>query len=77
MLEGLVRTARDSPAIRGVSGRDKAATVMREHGPLSAPRCLKAPAIFGLHGIYRLLAAALKVPAAGRQQRRRRAVRRP
>ena len=62
VVEGLVRTRGQTPSeIRGLPGRDKAAQAIADGVPLSAKRYLKTPAIFGFHGIYRLLARTLGI----------------
>jgi len=66
MVEGLVRTCADSDEIRGLPGRDKASAAIRDRVPLSAARYLKAPSVYGFHGVYRLLAQTLGVEAEGR-----------
>lgn len=66
MVEGLVRTCADSDEIRGLPGRDKASAAIRDRVPLSAASYLKAPSVYGFHGVYRLLARTLDVEQGGR-----------
>jgi hypothetical protein len=62
VVEGLVRTRGRTPKdIRGLPGREKAARAIADGVPLSAKRYLKAPSVFGFHGIYRLLARTLGI----------------
>lgn len=65
LVEGLVRSARGGE-LRGVPGSLKAARAFREGVPLSAPRYLKTPTVFGIHGIYRILSRDLDVEQGGR-----------
>lgn len=60
VVEGLVRTEGESRT-RGLPGSDKARSITRRGGHLSARTYLKAPATFGFHGVYRLLASELDV----------------
>ncbi len=60
MVEGLVRCC-DSSELTGLPGRDKASTAIRSGLRLSAKRYLKAPKVFGFHGVYRRLAEALDI----------------
>lgn len=66
LVEGLVRTASGTDQVLGVPGREKVASTIRAQVPLSASRYLKAPAVYGFHGVYRLLSQTLGVEAAGR-----------
>lgn len=61
MVEGLVRNFRDGEDVRGLPGRDKATTAIRQNVPLSAKTYLKTASVFGFHGVYRLLARTLDV----------------
>ena len=53
MVEGLVRTIKEDALLRGLPGRDKAARAIRDQVPLSAPRYLKTPSVFGGSGAFR------------------------
>lgn len=68
VVEGLVRatSTSESDSLRGLPGRDKANSAIREGVPLSAIRYLKTPTVFGFHGIYRALARSLDIELAGR-----------
>ena len=61
MVEGLVRSFVESEDIKGLPGRDKAKGAIRDGVPLQASRYLKAPTVFGFHGVYRVLAEALDI----------------
>ncbi len=61
LVEGLVRSSESKEETRGLPGSQKAAKAKDEKVPLAAKRNLKSPAIFGFHGIYRLLARTLGV----------------
>lgn len=65
LVEGLVRGTESGKTI-GLPGSLKAAKAIADGVPLSAQRYLKTPAIFGFHGIYRLLARTLGIEQAGR-----------
>ena len=62
VVEGLVQSGSD---YRGMPGSRKAEAAIRVGG-LSAKRYLKSPSVFGLHGVYRVLARALLLDEAGR-----------
>jgi hypothetical protein len=65
LVEGLVREA--SPEARvGLPGSQKADRALRDRVPLSAKRYLKAPSVFGFHGVYRLLCRTLGIEDDGR-----------
>lgn len=66
VVEGLVRGIKGDERISGVPGRDKVGRAIDEKVPLSARRYLKTPAVFGFHGVYRLLARTLDVESYGR-----------
>lgn len=68
VVEGLVRAtpASDGDSLRGLPGRDKAASAKKDGLHLSATRYLKTPSVFGFHGIYRALARSLDIELAGR-----------
>jgi len=66
VVEGLVRKLTDEAALRGLPGRDKARTAIRDGVPLSAARYLKSPSVFGFHGVFRLLAHELGLEIGGR-----------
>jgi hypothetical protein len=61
LVEGLVRSSESKEETRGLPGSQKAAKAKDDKVPLSAKRYLKSPAIFGFHGIYRLLGRTLGV----------------
>ena len=65
MVEGLVRQL-EVAEIRGLPGRFKAEQAIRDEVPLSAPRYLKTPRVFGFHGVYRVLAQDLDIVDGGR-----------
>lgn len=66
VVEGLVRMlGKNSEAIKGLPGRNKAATALKDDVPLSARRYLKTPSVFGFHGIYRQLARNLRLEQDG------------
>ncbi len=65
-VEGMVRATRESDAIKGLPGRDKAQQAIQDKVPLSALRYLKAPSTTGFHGVYRSLSEALRVDMSGR-----------
>lgn len=52
--------------LRGMPGRDKAATARKDGVPLSAKRYLKTPSVFGFHGVYRGLARQIGIDQADR-----------
>lgn len=60
LVEGLVRKAGDEGETK-VPGSQKARKALEQNLPLTASRYLKTPAIFGFHGVYRLLARTLRV----------------
>ncbi|HPO07380.1 MAG TPA: hypothetical protein PLZ55_01830, partial [bacterium] len=66
MVEGLVRTISADTQLRGLPGREKSAKAIQDGVPLSAKRYLKAPSIYGFHGVYRLLSHTLGVEIRGR-----------
>jgi len=66
VVEGLVRGIKDDERLSGVPGRDKVSRAIEERAPLSARRYLKSPAVFGFHGVYRLLSRTLDVEVDGR-----------
>lgn len=66
LVEGLVRTTKESKDLRGLPGQDKARGAIRDGVPLSAKRYLKTPTVFGFHGIYRALARDLEIERADR-----------
>jgi len=65
VVEGLMRNAADGETI-GLPGSLKAAKAIADRVPLSAKRYLKAPAVVGFHGVYRLLAQTLGIETGGR-----------
>lgn len=52
--------------IKGLPGREKATDAMRKGFPLCAQNYLKAPSVFGFHGVYRTLAEDLDILRQGR-----------
>ncbi|HOI55907.1 MAG TPA: hypothetical protein PLP01_11705 [Phycisphaerae bacterium] len=64
MVEFMVRTASGGDELRGLPGRDKATSAIRDNVPLSAKRYLKTPSVYGFHGVYRILARELEVQVA-------------
>ena len=66
LVEGLVRTTKDSELLRGLPGRDKASHALQNRAPLSRSSYLKAPNVFGFHGVYRSLSRDLGVESGGR-----------
>jgi hypothetical protein len=66
MVEGLVRTLRGTPEIRGLPGVDKASSAIDNEVPLSARSYLKTASVFGFHGVYRVLAHELDIARDGR-----------
>lgn len=66
VVEGLVRSFGESKDIKGLPGRDKAKAAIRDGVPLQASRYLKAPTVFGFHGVYRVLAEELDIINDGR-----------
>lgn len=66
LVEGLVRTTTDRQRLRGLPGQDKATRAVRDGVPLSRSRYLKAPNVFGFHGVYRTLARDIGIEVAGR-----------
>ena len=65
LVEGIARGAERDETL-GLPGSQKAASAIADGVPLSATRYLKSPAIFGFHGIYRLLARTLGIEQGGR-----------
>jgi hypothetical protein len=65
LVEGIARGAERGETL-GLPGSQKAASAIADGVPLSATRYLKSPAIFGFHGIYRLLARTLGIEQGGR-----------
>jgi len=67
LVEGLVRSFKGTrEEIRGLPGIDKASSAIDAGVPLSARRYLKTPAVFGYHGVYRVLADELDIVRDGR-----------
>ncbi|NLX59119.1 MAG: hypothetical protein GXY74_08525 [Phycisphaerae bacterium] len=64
MVEFMVRTASGGDELRGLPGRDKATSAIRDNVPLSAKRYLKTPSVYGFHGVYRILARELEIQVA-------------
>lgn len=65
LVEGLVRTL-DKSRRTGLPGSAKVEAAIVDGVPLSANRYLKTPAVFGFHGVYRVLARQLGIELAGR-----------
>jgi len=63
LVEGMVRSGSD---YRGLPGSQKAERAFGNGVPLSSKLYLKSPAVFGFHGVYRVLARTLKLEEAGR-----------
>lgn len=66
LVEGMVRSLSDADQLRGLPGRDKAARALHDGVPLSSGRYLKAPSVFGFHGVYRQLSRNIGIESAGR-----------
>lgn len=66
LVEGIVRTTKDSKLLRGLPGQDKVSRAIKDRVALSAKRYLKTPTVFGFHGIYRALARDVGVERADR-----------
>lgn len=67
IVQALVRTFRnETNKILGLPGREKATDAMRKGVPLCAQNYLKAPSVFGFHGVYRTLAEDLDILNQGR-----------
>ena len=70
IVEGLVRSTNDHKLLAGLPGRAKATSAIKDQMPLSEKRYLKTPAVFGFHGVYRVLAKDTDIErtaGAGRQ----------
>ena len=65
LVEAIVRASERDETL-GLPGSLKASRALADGVPLSAKRYLKTPAIFGFHGIYRLLARSLGIEQGGR-----------
>jgi hypothetical protein len=66
LVHGLVlASGRQDLDLRGLPGRLKAEQALRDGVPLSPRRYLKTPAIFGFHGVYRVLAERLGIEREG------------
>lgn len=66
LVQGLVWMSRRRELdLRGLPGRLKAEQALKDDVPLSPKRYLKTPAIFGFHGVYRVLAETLSVVRDG------------
>jgi hypothetical protein len=64
VVEGLVRCLRGDE-LRGLPGRDKVTSAVKDGVPLSARRYLKTASVFGFHGTYRVLARNVDVERGG------------
>lgn len=65
MVEGLVRSSGEEMPDH-VPGRLKVEDAIRAGVPVSAPRYLKTPNVFGFHGVYRTLARELGIDCNAR-----------
>ncbi len=65
VVEALVRQIQDAKRLRNLPGREKVASAVKQQQCVSAKRYLKAPGIFGFHGIYRALAKTLRIEQSG------------
>jgi hypothetical protein len=65
VVDGLVRSLKDSPETRRVPGVEKARNAIKNQVPLSARTYLKVPTVFGFHGVYRVLARELEIEDHG------------
>jgi hypothetical protein len=59
VVEALIRTRGEDPALWGVAGTQVARRALSQHGYLDARSYLKTPRIFGFHGVYKRLAMHL------------------
>lgn len=66
VVEGMMRSLKAGEQLRGLPGREKVNTSIRNKVPLSAKNYLKTANVFGFHGVYRLLANSLGVEQVGR-----------
>lgn len=67
VVQALVNTFRnETNQIIGLPGREKATDAMRKGVPLCAQNYLKAPSVFGFHGVYRTLAEDLDILRQGK-----------
>jgi hypothetical protein len=66
IVEGLARTMAEDEGTLRMPGLRKAQAAIRDGVPISASRYLKTPSVFGLHGVYRLLARSLEIESHGR-----------
>lgn len=64
VVEALVRT-KDGTDVFTLPGSEKAGTALSQGVPLSAPRYLKSPFVFGFHGVYRALARDTGIDLSG------------
>jgi hypothetical protein len=60
VVEALMRSRGDDPAIWGIPGSLVARRALDQHGYLDARSYLKTPRIFGFHGVYKRLAIHLR-----------------
>lgn len=65
VVEGLFRWGRVDGESLSLPGIQKVSRVVRSDGAVSAATYLKTPAVFGFHGVYRLLARDLGIEEAG------------
>ncbi|MCA9208369.1 MAG: hypothetical protein KDA55_08450 [Planctomycetales bacterium] len=66
LVEGMVRTTKESVLLRGLPGQNKARRARKDKVPLSEKRYLKTPTVFGFHGVYRGLARDMEIERADR-----------
>lgn len=55
VVGSLVRQLRGTPTLQGIPGRDKVLSALEAGDVVCARTYLKSPAVFGFHGIYRVL----------------------
>ena len=61
VVEGIIRSRGSDPKLTGLPGTLKSRACLQDGAKLSAARYLKTPAVFGFHGVYRLLANNLDI----------------
>lgn len=55
VVQALVKCLGGTPELQGIPGREKVAECVRRGEPVCASNYLKSPAVFGFHGVYRVL----------------------